>query len=76
MMVMHVQKQPEPPSSRTEQDIPPELERILLSCLAKDPNDRPPTADNLTEQLTQCGVGTTWTQEQAHLWWEAHLPDR
>ena len=34
-------------------DLPAELEALLLQCLAKDPHDRPESADELAESLDQ-----------------------
>jgi serine/threonine-protein kinase len=43
-VLLHVQQEPEPPSRRTDNPIPPALERLVLACLAKRPEDRPPNA--------------------------------
>jgi serine/threonine protein kinase len=47
LLVQHAQTMPEPPSARTELPIPPELDAIVLTCLAKDPSGRPRTAREL-----------------------------
>jgi serine/threonine-protein kinase len=49
----HVQRPPIPPSERTGNPIPPELERLVLACLAKRPADRPQTAAELGAALGQ-----------------------
>src|SRR5262245_43215638 len=43
-MLAHVQKPPIPPSKRTELQIPPAFEEIILACLEKDPQRRPASA--------------------------------
>ena len=51
MTLKHVQAAPDPPSLRTELPIPPDLERIILQCLEKNPADRPSSARELDEML-------------------------
>jgi tRNA A-37 threonylcarbamoyl transferase component Bud32 len=52
-MFMHMQQEPVPPSKRTQNPIPPTLERLILTCLAKQPEDRPASAADLAAGLTQ-----------------------
>jgi serine/threonine-protein kinase len=47
MTLKHVQAVPDPPSQRTELPIPPDLDRIILRCLEKNPSDRPSSARDL-----------------------------
>src|SRR5262245_18519702 len=47
----HLYKEPEPPSYRTSRAIDPELERLVLGCLAKDRERRPRSANALLEAL-------------------------
>jgi len=70
----HVQKEPIPPSQRSEIRIPSQLERLILNCLAKKPEDRPQTAQELNSLLAACDV-PEWTREDAFEWWQTHLPD-
>jgi eukaryotic-like serine/threonine-protein kinase len=73
-MVMKVHREPEAPSHRTELAIPPELEAIVLDCLAKDPGNRPQTADELAERLAAVPLARGWTDGRAHEWWDRHRP--
>jgi serine/threonine-protein kinase len=50
-VVMHLQQEPVPPSRRTENPVPPALERLVLACLAKRPADRPESAADLAAAL-------------------------
>jgi serine/threonine protein kinase len=75
MMIQHVQAPPVPPSQRTELRIPRELDELVLSCLQKDPNDRPQDASELFRMACACRSCHTWNSEQARRWWEAHLPE-
>lgn len=54
--------------------VPGDLEAIVMSCLAKDPADRPQTADELALRLSECRFTTHWTEERAAEWWEEHAP--
>ncbi len=74
ILTQHVRDEPAPPSSLSETHIPPELDRIVLDCLAKDPDDRPADAVELFRRLDECPV-QPWTAEHAHQWWELHIPD-
>ena len=64
----HVQTVPTPPSARVATPIPDALERLVLDCLAKKPEDRPPSARAVGEVLASCGVAA-WTQAQARACW-------
>jgi serine/threonine-protein kinase len=46
----HVREDPPPPSTRAP-DLPPDLERIILTAMAKDPDARYQTADDLRTDL-------------------------
>lgn len=48
----HIQDMPEPPR-HLNPNIPPQLERIILKCLEKDPRDRYPNGDSLAYALEQ-----------------------
>lgn len=74
MVLAHVQEKPIPPSERSEMSIPASLERILLSCLEKDPAKRPQTAHELRQQLSDCSCASEWTRERADAWWSTHSP--
>jgi serine/threonine-protein kinase len=50
MMLAHVERTPPPPSQYSA-DLPPELERIILSCLSKDRQARPQDCGTLRAQL-------------------------
>lgn len=75
MALAHVQKEPPPPSQRTEIRFSQELERIVLQCLSKKPEDRPASARLLRRMLEQCPECGAWTQEDAEAWWRTNLPE-
>jgi serine/threonine-protein kinase len=74
MMLEHIRSAPVPPSRYSELEIPPELDAILLACLAKNPADRPADAAELSRRLEQVPACDPWTRERAEAWWDAHLP--
>lgn len=74
IMMQHTQTPPVPPSARTELEIPPALDRAILGCLEKNPDDRPATADQLAEALASIATRSAWTTERAREWWELHQP--
>ncbi len=73
MAVAHVNEEPIPLSERSELEIPAELERIIMDCLAKDPAQRPQSATELGTRFASCDCGD-WTNERAREWWNTHLP--
>jgi serine/threonine-protein kinase len=54
-ILKHLQQQPDPPSRVTHRPIPPRLEEVVLACLAKRPDDRPPSAAVLSHRLAEVG---------------------
>ncbi len=76
VLVQHARVEPTPPSLRTEMQIPTQLERIILACLRKDPTQRPGSAFELAERLTDAARGDgSWTAARAERWWRIHMPD-
>jgi len=47
----HIMEQPAPMEGQVDDDVPDALVEVVMRCLSKDPNDRPPTADTLRIQL-------------------------
>jgi serine/threonine-protein kinase len=76
ILVQHAQAAPVPPSARTEQPIPSELDALVIACLAKDPASRPQTARELARRLDAMPAAREWTPALAQSWWETHRPAR
>jgi eukaryotic-like serine/threonine-protein kinase len=72
MIAKHLQATPIPPSKRVLH-VPAPLERLILSCLAKDPKDRPQSAGELSRSLALIDLDP-WSEEQATEWWKTNRP--
>jgi eukaryotic-like serine/threonine-protein kinase len=73
VIAKHIQEAPVPPSQRTELEIDPDLDRLVLSCLAKKREDRPQSAAELDRELAELQT-EPWSQEEAQRWWRQHQP--
>jgi serine/threonine-protein kinase len=67
----HLQSAPTPPSQRVSFAIPPDLERVIMSCLAKSQDARPASASALRRALLACAV-PAWSEDDARRWYEQH----
>jgi eukaryotic-like serine/threonine-protein kinase len=70
MIARHLNDTPVPPSERAGIAVPAELERVVLSCLAKQPDRRPQSAALLRQALCEIDL-EPWGQAQAAAWWGA-----
>ncbi|MDZ7637367.1 MAG: serine/threonine-protein kinase [Bryobacterales bacterium] len=75
VMFAHAKEKPLPPSERTENPIPGDLERVVLWCLEKEPEKRPQTAGELMRALEALEAASGWQNDDAERWWKLHLPD-
>jgi eukaryotic-like serine/threonine-protein kinase len=75
VMMHHAHTPPTAPSGHTELPVPPELDGLILSCLAKDPAKRPQSAKELSRRLGEIPVTRPWTEERAYDWWARHEPE-
>jgi serine/threonine protein kinase len=74
IMLQHTQAKRIPPSQRTELQLSKAFDELIMSCLAKNPDDRPPTAEVLAARLTTVETMNAWTSEHARNWWDIHHP--
>jgi serine/threonine protein kinase len=68
VFAQHLQTAPTPPSQKGPSAVPQDLEQLILSCLAKKPEDRPQRAAELNQRLAGVDV-VPWTEVQAQQWW-------
>jgi serine/threonine protein kinase len=71
----HLHTRPERPSERLGRPLPRALEDLLLLCLEKDPDRRPPSARVVLEALDRVGV-ERWTEADARAWWTGRAAQR
>jgi serine/threonine-protein kinase len=72
----HLHSVPEPPSQRRD-DVPHDLEAVILRCLDKDPQARYQSALQLRAALGACADAATWNTQSAADWWtEQRTPFR
>jgi hypothetical protein len=70
LCMQHVKEPPEPASQRLNRPVSPDLENVILRCLAKKPEDRPESAAVLLGELEKCKLPHPWTSADARAWWE------
>ena len=73
VMFAHVNVEPEPPSSYSRLPVPPELDAIVLRCLAKKKGDRFADAEALAQALAAVPLDREWTRERALEWWRDNV---
>jgi tRNA A-37 threonylcarbamoyl transferase component Bud32 len=67
-----VSDEPMMPSELMGKPVSPDLERLIMQCLAKAPDARPPSAAVLEEALARCAAAGTWTVAMAAEWWQVN----
>jgi eukaryotic-like serine/threonine-protein kinase len=70
VLIAHA-RDPVVPPSVVRDNIPRDLDRVVLRCLAKAPADRFPDSRSLERALGACACGETWDQGRAARWWKA-----
>lgn len=73
LVIAHTNEVPAPPSQHSG-DIPPDLERVVLKCLAKDRSERFQSIIELQSALAQCEAAGQWSREKAAEWWLSRQP--
>ncbi len=57
------------PSDRIGAELPIDLQNVLMSCLRKDPAQRPMSMDELADTLRHCQDHGGWTHADSARWW-------
>ena len=71
----HLMTPPDPLSRAVPRPLPEGMEPLILACLAKDPTDRPRSADALERAFSAMMEPSSWTQDDARAWWGDHRDD-
>ena len=69
VMIAHARDEVTPPSS-IQADMPADLERVILRCLAKNADERFQDVESLEQALADCAAADRWTQADANRWWQ------
>ncbi|MCG8467828.1 MAG: protein kinase [Gemmatimonadetes bacterium] len=75
LIIDHVKTIPEPPSAVAEQEVPEELDRLIMKLLEKEPEDRYQSAEEVLKALQAIRLPASWSQERAREWWDVHAPE-
>lgn len=67
--------EPVTPPSQLRNDVPADLEEVILRCLAKRPEHRYPDAVSLAAALRNCECWGQWNRERAARWWRTQGRD-
>jgi serine/threonine-protein kinase len=68
----HLHAAPVPPSERLGQTVSPDFERLIMSCLEKEPARRPASARLLQRELKACRDAGSWGEDDARRWLDGH----
>ena len=69
ILAHHLHTPPQPPSARLGTPVPASLEKLVLRCLAKSPDDRPPSAQALRDYLGGLSLADACSDDDATRWW-------
>jgi len=75
LLLEHVRSFPQWPSEVAAEEIPDALERIVMRCLEKRMEDRYANVEELAAALRSVPFEKPWSQAEARIWWQEHLPD-
>lgn len=67
----HLHQTVTPPSVRASRQLPLDLERVILHCLEKKPDQRYQSVAELRDALAECNL-PPWTPADARQWWVEH----
>jgi hypothetical protein len=72
VVYQHMTIAPAPASGHAGANVPPALDALILRCLAKDPDDRPRDARELSRLLRAIPLDAEWDEDRARAWWIEH----
>lgn len=71
VVIAHAHEVPVPPT-KWKSEIPEDLEDIVLRCLAKSPQDRFQSAEELRVALLESSAADEWSRDAAQKWWQCN----
>lgn len=74
LIAAHANQPLTPPNVLTP-DLPPDVNDLILKCLAKSQVDRFSSVSALLEALNSCHCAQDWTERDAAEWWRAASPN-
>jgi tRNA A-37 threonylcarbamoyl transferase component Bud32 len=74
-LIDHVHTAPVAPSERVPGGLPREVDDLVLSCLRKEPADRPTNAAAVLAAIKAANLAKGWSNDHARTWWQARLPE-
>jgi tRNA A-37 threonylcarbamoyl transferase component Bud32 len=73
LLVCQVKELPPHPAERLGKPVSPDLADLIMRCLAKQPEQRLPSAEALDHALAACASAGAWTPLDADQWWRANM---
>ncbi len=58
------------PIAELRPDLPASLAHVIMQCLAKKPDERPGSMDELARLFASLATTLSWDQEKARQWWD------
>lgn len=59
-------------SAEVDFELPEKFDRLIAACLAKDPEQRPESAESIITVLHSLESSYSWSQDEARLWWQSN----
>jgi len=77
-MLAHLQTDPPPLASRIKRPSGEGIADIIMRCMARRPEDRPPSVSALRRELAALRFSDAegWSEEQSSDWWDRYVPRR
>jgi serine/threonine-protein kinase len=63
-------RDPVKPISQIRANVPADLERAVLWCLAKESSQRPADVEAVELALSRCSCAAGWDKRRARAWWQ------
>lgn len=75
VLLQHLHESPQSPSRRLGAPIDPDLELLVLQCLAKEQDRRPSSVQEFQSRLCSCQSVSSWGRLDAADWWSQRVPN-